>query len=97
MRWIGLQPALKSLEKEWVSFFRQGYPAETADMNLDLFLDAWQYARGDHTLASSRALDALKPAFDQIIPLNKSDAKSAFAEAVPKANAILAEDSPKIV
>jgi hypothetical protein len=29
--------------------------------------------------------------------LNKSDAKTAFAEVVPKANAILAEDYPKIM
>src|SRR5258706_479053 len=33
-RRIGLQPALKSLEKDWLDLFRQGYPNETKDMNL---------------------------------------------------------------
>jgi multiple sugar transport system substrate-binding protein len=95
-KWIGLQPALKSMEKEWVDLFRQGYPDETKNMNLDAYLDAWSYARGDHTLCSSRALDTLVPAFDQIIPLGKTDAKTAFSDVVPKADAILAEDCPKI-
>jgi multiple sugar transport system substrate-binding protein len=95
-RWIGLQPALKSLEKEWLDLFSQGYPEETKGMNLQAFIDAWSYARGDHTLCSSRALDTLVPAFDQIIPLGKTDAKAAFAEVVPKADAILAEECPKI-
>jgi multiple sugar transport system substrate-binding protein len=95
-RLIGLQPALKSMEKEWLNLFQQGYPEETKDMNLQAYLDAWSYARGDHTLCSSRALDALVPAFDQIIPLGKTDAKTAFAQVVPQANTILAEDCPKI-
>jgi multiple sugar transport system substrate-binding protein len=88
-----IQPARKSLAPEWINIVQEKLVAANPnleDVNLQIFVDGFEYARpmvqfAEHTAA----MEILNPVFDQIYETGDGTVEALIPEAVAKVNELL--------